>query len=186
MRRRKYFTEQKSTKRGGRGEKEEEEQEEESVLPRGNEKWPTCQCALSHRDKSHAGSETLRLARKIPGGKSRECENARAPNPYPSSPLTVDDGKLEKYQIEFESWRTVIKSFEFLPPYIFLFPRIGKSIPAYIRIIHPASRLKFCIQSDRFVSYGFQEIKDLRREGKFIRATKEQNRRCIFFKKSSH
>lgn len=116
-------------------------------------------------------------------------ENARMrapPIPTPSSSLTVDDGKLEKYQIEFESWRTVIKSFEFLPPYIFLFPRIGKSIPAYIRIIHPASRLKFCIQSDRFVSYGFQEIKDLRREGKFIRTTKEQNRRCIFFKKSSH
>lgn len=123
-------------------------------MPRGNEKWPTCQCALSHRDKSHAGSETLRLTRKIPGGKSRECENVRAPPSLPSS-LTVDDGKLEKYQIEFGSWRTVIKSFEFLlsPPPIFLSSRIGKSIPPIYSYNTPRrlSRLKFCIQSGRFV-----------------------------------
>lgn len=130
------------------------------VLPRGNEKWPTCQCALSHRDKSHAGSETLRLlTRKIPGGKSRECGNVRAPNPSPSSSLTVDDGKLEKYQIEFGSWRTVIKSFEFLlplPPHLSLFshrqidPLLPPSVYSY-NTPRRLSRLKFCIQSDRFV-----------------------------------
>lgn len=152
-RRRKYFTRTKvNTKEqrgGGIG-----------VLPRGNEKWPTCQCALSHRDKSHAGSETLRLlTRKIPGGKSRECGNVRAPNPSPSSSLTVDDGKLEKYQIEFGSWRTVIKSFEFLlplPPHLSLFShrQIDPLFPLPVYSYNTPrrlSRLKFCIQSDRFV-----------------------------------
>lgn len=148
-------------------------------MPRGNEKWPTCQCALSHRDKSHAGGRKHWGAlpflleenswRKI--SRMREC----SPNPLRCS-LTVDDGKLEKYRIEFGSWRTVIKSFEFLPLSIFLFSRIGTNrslSPPPPRILYSYNTPRLpCLKNfpsvvSKDITLSFRKIKDLGREGKF-------------------
>lgn len=119
----KYFSEQKSTEERGRRNRFCPGEMKNGQL--ANARSPT----VTNRTRGRKHCALL--------GKFLEenLENARmcAPPSLPSS-LTVDDGKLEKYQIEFGSWRTVIKSFEFLlsPPPIFLSSRIGKSIPAYI------------------------------------------------------